>query len=163
MVHHAIIVSSCSDPLIEQAHREAVAAGCKPSEITPATVNGYRSFFVPPDGSKEGWEASNDGNAARDVLVAWLRSQAYDDGSTLLEWAEVAFHGDGGESNVLRHSLEITQTKRGRIEGPIKMLPVQVRPDGAHRCLEMHDVEQCRGYLGHAGDHVFHGTAWGPG
>ena len=32
------------------------------SEISPTAINGYVSFFIPPDGSKEGWKESTEGD-----------------------------------------------------------------------------------------------------
>ena len=95
-LHHTIVVSaafSMGDDL-DQAHAQAVKLfGCV-SPIIPSPVNGRRSFFVPPDGSKEGWDESNAGDAAREEFKAWLQSRAYDDGSNSLEWVEVSFGGD---------------------------------------------------------------------
>jgi hypothetical protein len=36
--------------------------------VTNAVSNGYRTLFFAPDGSKEGWETSQDGDEARDII-----------------------------------------------------------------------------------------------
>jgi hypothetical protein len=36
--------------------------------VTNAVANGYRTLFFAPDGSKEGWETSHDGDDARDII-----------------------------------------------------------------------------------------------
>ena len=106
MRHHAIVVSSCDDRLIEAAHKEAAAIGLDVTNIVGPVVNGYRSFCVVPDGSKEGWSASDEGDANRAAFIEWCREQAFDDGSSLLEWVEVQFADDYLETAVLADSDE---------------------------------------------------------
>jgi hypothetical protein len=60
MRHHAIIVTSWKRELLEQAHARAVELGMSVSEVTGEVTNSYRSFLVAPDGSKEGWDTSDD-------------------------------------------------------------------------------------------------------
>lgn len=55
------------------------------SELSPEYVNGYRSFCVFPDGSKEGWEASDKGDSRRDSVVQILTEIGYTD------WVEVEY------------------------------------------------------------------------
>jgi len=75
------------------------------SDITPITSNGYRSFFVAPDGSKEGWQESFDGDKARDEIVKALDSfKDPDDNSTSVEYVEVQFGDDNHDNRVLRAS-----------------------------------------------------------
>lgn len=106
MRHHAIIVSSWSKDLLEQAHNEASSIFSWVSPISPEAVNCYAAFFVPPDGSKEGWEESNAGDCRRDRFVTWLNSQRYEDGSTPFGWVEVQFCDDESIAKVTRHSDE---------------------------------------------------------
>lgn len=93
--HHVIVVTSSLDSAIEEAHVEAlrVFAGTM-VEVTPITVariNHYRSFFVAPDGGKEGRETSDRADAAREQFVAWLRDAP---NSGYSDWIEVNFGGD---------------------------------------------------------------------
>lgn len=95
--HHALVVTTgYAYPELLAAHGKAVALGLQVSPITEPVVNGYRSFAVFPDGSKVGWEASNRAHDARQLLIAFLRSLAYEDGSSPLRWVEVSF-GEYGE------------------------------------------------------------------
>jgi hypothetical protein len=106
MCHHAIVVTSWKIELLIEAHAEAVALGTRDpgspfgrrlwevSELTPESTNGYRSFFVAPDGSKEGWDTSDAGDGARQQFIDWLDAQRYEDGSTSLSWVVVAFGED---------------------------------------------------------------------
>lgn len=61
-----------------------------------------------PDGSKEGWEHSDVGDKARDSYTDWLKAQAYEDGSSPLQWVEVQYGDDNGETKIIRHSDERT-------------------------------------------------------
>jgi len=83
--HHAIIVidSGYGDGIVA-AHAEALRVFAASEglggrvmasvvgPIISSPVNGYRSFYIAPDGSKEGWSDSDAGDVARDQLIAWL-------------------------------------------------------------------------------------------
>jgi len=95
--NHAIVVTSWKEDSIIAAHTRAVEQFADIAPVSPLTdevTNGYRSFFVAPDGSKEGWAPSDRGDKAREQYIDWLRHQAYDDGSSALDWVEVDFGGD---------------------------------------------------------------------
>lgn len=101
-IHHTIAVTSSIDALLRKARDFAVSTGASVSEIVPGIINGSASFFVAPDGSKEGWEESAAGDASRERIKSWLRSKAYDDGSTSLNWFEVE-HPEDGAPRVVDH------------------------------------------------------------
>lgn len=102
--HDAIVVTSCFEEALREAHIEAtrrfadVMAHVTP--ITPAGVNAYQSFLVAPDGSKEGWKDSDDAEVKRTEFVQWMRD-AHDRG-VYLDWVEVNFGGDGPEQIYVR-------------------------------------------------------------
>lgn len=103
MRHHAIVVTGTDyQEAITKAH--TAAAGIFPwiSPLSPPTINGYRSFFVPPDGSKEGWEESDVGDAQRDAFMAYLLSTGFADGGSLFAWVEVQYGDDNRETRALR-------------------------------------------------------------
>jgi hypothetical protein len=111
MQHHAILVTSWNEEAIKQAHAEASRLFGAVDTLTerfrlvspilgPA-VNNYRSFFVAPDGSKEGWKPSNQGDELRKEFLAWLRSRVYDDGSSVYDWAHVQYGDDDGDQRIL--------------------------------------------------------------
>lgn len=106
MRHHAIVVTSGTDR-IEEAHAKALEIfGEDVTAIQRSLINGYSTFFVGPDGSKEGWEASDEGNRRRDVFVVWLDAQRYDDHSSWLKWAVVQYGDDDGSARVVWHTDE---------------------------------------------------------
>ncbi len=101
--HHAIVVTSPFERDLTDAHEQATALF--PVEVSPiveAALNGYASFMVSPDGSKEGWPESDQCDKARAALIRYLRSQDYEDGSNPLDWVEVEFGGEGGQASVIR-------------------------------------------------------------
>ena len=65
--------------------------------VTPMIVtdlNGYMFFFVAPDGSKEGWSQSDDGDAKRIEFCDHIDSLAdEEDGSNFFNYIEVS-HGE---------------------------------------------------------------------
>ena len=95
MRHHAIVVTGYEDR-IKPAYAEAQARFDARflTGITEAAVNGYQSFLVAPDGSKEGWPESEEGDRRRASFVAYLRGQE-------LGWVEVQFDDDGNETRVI--------------------------------------------------------------
>lgn len=92
--HNAIIVTSWDDEKIELAHAMAKTLGNVVTDIVGPTTNGYCTFTIVPDGSKEGWARSHEGDDARESFRVWLNKQRYEDGSTSLEWVEVAYGND---------------------------------------------------------------------
>jgi len=93
--HNAIVVTSWKEDLIELAHKQASGMFPWVSELSPEALNGYRSFFIPPDGSKEGWPESDAADKVRAAFFEWCRSQGYEDGSNSLCVVDVSFAGDG--------------------------------------------------------------------
>ena len=89
MRHHAIIVSGGDwgekDAVgypIHRAHAKAVALGCTVMPIVQSPVNGWFSFLIATDGSKEGWDASEVGDEQRTQFRAYCESVRYDDRSS---------------------------------------------------------------------------------
>lgn len=91
---HAIVVQSWDKNLIHLAHKKALTLFDWVSPICPEKTNGFRSFFIPPDGSNEGWQESNVNDHLRECFKSWLKEQIYNDGSTKLTWVEVVFDDD---------------------------------------------------------------------
>lgn len=111
--HHAILVTGCDDAALMAAHAYASDLFLPPSShyqeplcwvspISPNAINGYRSFFVAPDGSKEGWDPSYDADDRRRKFTDWLVTRAQH--GMYLDWAEVAFYDEGGRPEIERAS-----------------------------------------------------------
>jgi hypothetical protein len=114
--HDAIVVVSCKDELLEAAHAKAKDLDLVVTDIGARVVNFYRSFLICPDGSKEGWDRSDDGDAAREAFLQWCREQRYEDGSNSLDWVHVRFGGDDAETEV-RSEREEQARERGGSDG----------------------------------------------
>jgi len=107
--HHAFVVTggNWSPKTIEDAHRLALAIFDynQVSELSGFTINGYRSFFIAPDGSKEGWEESAAGDIKRMEFKRRLRNEfRYEDKSSMVDWVEVFYGSDDGISEIVDHS-----------------------------------------------------------
>lgn len=92
--HHAIVVTATEHDDAATARFKALELGCTVSPVVLSPMNGYASFMVAPDGSKEGWSQSDDGDASRLAFVRWLRGAS--EYGFCLDWIEVQFGGDGG-------------------------------------------------------------------
>lgn len=104
MRHHTIVVTSWNEDLIEKAHNKAEEIFSWVSPLSPRKVNGYISFFIPPDGSKEGWSESVEGDINRKTFLDWCDEQAYDDGSNAIDYVECFFGDSEYESGIVRYS-----------------------------------------------------------
>jgi hypothetical protein len=114
MRHHAIVVTA-SDYVknekqisdIKKIRDKAVEIfGSKHklvSTIIPA-INCYGSFFIAPDGSKEGWEDSDLCDKKRDKFLKWLQSQ--DKKGVYSDWAEIQFGDDERINFMIRNNDE---------------------------------------------------------
>lgn len=70
------------------------------SPIIQGVVNDYYSFFIAPDGSKEGWDDSDAGDWLRTTLALWI--SAHD---LYVDYVIVRFGGDDSDlTNVEYHN-----------------------------------------------------------
>lgn len=102
--HHAIVVSASYGDWAGKARDKAVSLGMAVSEMVGPTINGTESFLVAPDGSKEGWSESDEGDIRRKEFKAWLRLQEYEDGSSPIRWVEVQYGDDGNVTLIVDDS-----------------------------------------------------------
>lgn len=115
MVHHAIIVTGSGREdytpddrhSVEDAHGFATATAarlgaCEVTDLTSRSTNGYRSFMVAPDGSKAGWNTSDEGDSTRSLIIEWLRAS-----SGFFSWAEVQYGDEGADNRVTDHDAAL--------------------------------------------------------
>ena len=101
--HNAMVVTTWSDDRANELQSWIDQLSDREQELivrVGSWVNGQHTFFVAPDGSKEGWEESNEGDRLRDKIVKRLAVDDYNDGSSPWSWVEVGF-GEFGQK-VLR-------------------------------------------------------------
>ena len=115
--HHTIVVTSFDFEKAKEVHKKAqeifvekcahengviqkiIASGLI-SPIIEGMANSQFSFFIAPDGSKEGWGTSKDADVARKEFLDWL-----DKNNASCDYFEVIFGGDDDEYRITR-SLE---------------------------------------------------------
>jgi hypothetical protein len=110
--HHAIVVTSWDGEELKKAHKKAKKVFqknfegrpyIKPpicrvvSHIIEGLANKQYSFFIAPDGSKEGWAASDDGDNARKEFLDWLQKS-----SNECDYVEVIFGEDCTHEGIVR-------------------------------------------------------------
>lgn len=110
--HNAIIVTAFDQKYIKPAHKKAREIFSQPTDgesakwnivspIVNSPLNGYASFFVAPDGSKEGWPESDAGNGKRETFIRWMIEEK---DRLYLDWAEIQYGDDGGVTKIVHHS-----------------------------------------------------------
>lgn len=110
MRHHAIVVTCFKYETLHEARTTALALGCQVSDIVASRTNGFHSFFVAPDGSKEGWEESDDGNRRRDLFTAYLRNP-----NLYLDWVEVQYGDDNRNTEIIRDGDDVYREDDRRV------------------------------------------------
>lgn len=107
---------------IEEAHTEAlrIFGSSRPDDSSPkemhdgrtvsaiidSPANGYRSFFIAPDGSKKGMH--RDVARRRDEFCDWLTAKSsVAQPAFLVDWVEVLYGDDSGEVAVTRSSEDL--------------------------------------------------------
>jgi len=104
-IEHAAVIVTVSDyanddrdlapgPKVE-AFRESLPEEWRALVIGPvrAVVNGYGTYAFLPDGSKEGWRDSDQGDEYRSQFTA-IFAFRYEDGSSPFDAVEVRYGGD---------------------------------------------------------------------
>ena len=111
--HNAIIVTSSKRDGLEAAANHARELGLTVIGPSEPLMNRYQTILVVPDGSNEGWAESDAGDAQRAAFRKWLEEQVYEDGSSWLEWAEVAFGRDDRMAVVEHHAWALAHQYAG--------------------------------------------------
>lgn len=130
--HHYLIVTTYCEDKATAALMQANACGLQTTELLLSPVNNYWTFFVGPDGSKEGWEDSEAGNQRRAAFCEWVGSQMYEDGSNSLQVLLV--HDGEGEPEDDPPSATFVGTDRNHPElwPPVPNEPALLRKMAAH-------------------------------
>jgi hypothetical protein len=87
--HNAIVVTSWDVERLNKALNQALELKMTASDIVHSPTNGYCSFFVAPDGSKEGWETSDEGDQKRAAFYEFLKKECVG-----VVWAGVRYGND---------------------------------------------------------------------
>ncbi len=104
--HHCIVVTAFQEKSIAKAYSKADEifsgmplysdkAHSMVSPVISSPVNDFYTFFIGPDGSKEGWQMSDDGEKARSVFIDWLK-ECREKGEDYFTWALVQYGDENG-------------------------------------------------------------------
>lgn len=111
--HHALIVTSCFEGVMEETHNQAIEIAKKHkkehlvSPIINSRMNSYETFMIIPDGSKEGWEDSETGNDIRSKLISYMKNRAEQDDCYFMPgWVLVQYGDEEGMTKIVSHSDE---------------------------------------------------------
>ena len=112
IVNHTIIVEGFEEKHMLEARGIACSIFAKHdlhglvSGIYPHAINGTMSFMIAPDGSKEGWDVSDQGDKARDEFIAWLiGARTRKDNRRYLDWVEIVCPEDE-PPHIGRHTIK---------------------------------------------------------
>ncbi len=107
--HHAIIVTGFDKEAINTVRNKAVELfTIENYDISDHSnlisnivfgMNGYMSFFIGPDGSKEGWNDSDFCDNARIEFTKWMDDQK----ETYCDYIEINFGGDNNNNRVIKY------------------------------------------------------------
>jgi hypothetical protein len=114
MRHHGILITGFDKERVQVAHQKAreIFDETLVSEIKESVINGYYSFAIFPDGSKEGWTDSDRGDQNRVEFIAWLQAQLYEDKSSPYDWVLVQYGDDELETCVVSDSDQWRREER---------------------------------------------------
>lgn len=91
MRHDAIIVTQWDLATLKKLRDKAIELGLVVTDIVKSPRNSYATFVVVPDGSKEGWDFSDEFDKKREEYKNWLIA-VYDD--MYPDWIHVNYGGD---------------------------------------------------------------------
>ena len=94
--HKPVVVIS-QKGYVEAAHKKAVSLF--PDSVSPvinSDLNGWGSFLIATDGSKDGWEDQELADCRRSLFKDWINAQAFADGSNMYTYVEVVMQESSG-------------------------------------------------------------------
>lgn len=107
--HNAIVVTTFDEIAIQEA--VTVARHIRLQVLGPSVevLNGFYSLLICPSGSAIGWHDSIVDLDKRGRFKGWLNHQRHGDGSSALEWVEIAY-GDDKTVEVVAHAWSAVET-----------------------------------------------------
>lgn len=102
-IHHAIVITTRKKQRAYEARRYARQLGMNVSSVVETSLNGFWSFLIAPDGSKEGHPSSDKGDKSRDALINWIKEEI-NLNDFIAEWVEVTYGWDCSKFRITRTS-----------------------------------------------------------
>ena len=95
--HNAIIATAWQAEAVTALTEYARNLGAE-ALVGGEVTNGYMTVCITPDGSKEGWETSSEGDERRAKIKQWMRDHA---DQLYFEWCEVAYGNDDAKAEII--------------------------------------------------------------
>ena len=105
--HNAIIATAFQKEAVAALTEYARGLGAEVL-VGGEVTNGYMTVCITPDGSKEGWEESNEGNERRAKIKHWMRERAE---KLYFEWCEVAYGNDDSKAEITDSEWVMANTR----------------------------------------------------
>ena len=105
--HDAIVVTSWNREVLELAATQARFLGLEVIGPSAKVTNGISTFLVCPDGSKEGWDESEEFEDRRARFLEYLNGKRYEDRSSCLSWVALAYGSDDRDAVVKAHTWQV--------------------------------------------------------
>jgi hypothetical protein len=93
--HHTIVVTAYRMSELDHLREDCIRLGAICTEVVSSKRNDFYHFMIAPDGSKEGWKASNEGDERREEIKWLLR------GNTWVSWFEAGYGSDSGLAEII--------------------------------------------------------------
>jgi len=103
--HHTIVITSNDKVQLDSLrnkviniYKEKMEAKKGAQIISPiieSLINSFSTFYVVPDGSKEGYDASDDGDIVRESIVDLINSFDQAGKENIFRFVEIAYGEDG--------------------------------------------------------------------
>ncbi len=74
------------------------------SPIIESLINSFCTFYIVPDGSKEGYDASEDGDTVRKSICELIETYKQPDGENIFRYIEVSYGADDATAAIIRHN-----------------------------------------------------------
>lgn len=107
MRHDAIVVTSWKREDLDAAAEMARNLGLEVLGPSADVTNSIATFLVCPDGSKEGWDESDEFDAKRAQYLEYLNGVRYEDNSSCLSWVALAYGRDDRGALVTAHAWQV--------------------------------------------------------
>jgi hypothetical protein len=112
--HHTIIITSNDKPKLEGLRKRIISLYTEKMEakkgaqlvspLVDSLINNFSTFFIAPDGSKEGYDASDDGDRIRKMVIELIEDEIEDDDSNEIRYLEVFYGDDNKEADIINHN-----------------------------------------------------------
>jgi hypothetical protein len=109
--HHTIAITSADRAVLEtlrmqiiniyKEKMEAKKGAQLVSPLVESLINNFCTFYIAPDGSKEGYDASEDGDVIRKLIIELINKLKQLDGENPVRFVEVFFGDDTTKSEIV--------------------------------------------------------------